>query len=213
MTGPRRTTAKGNARREALLAAAERLFAARGYSNTSVQDVAEAVGLLKGSIYYYVTSKEDLLFQVLLRNHRELRAYVTSDLAGGDPLRTVHEFMRRHVRYVLEHIEVSALYSGEQASIGAVDEWRRAINTERREHENALIAVLTEAEESGRAHLGESADLTAKALLSMANATHRWYQPGGEYSADDVALHHAGLAVRAVEVPGPNHRVSSEKTL
>ena len=46
---------------------ATRLFAERGFAGTSLQDIASAVGLLKGSIYYYIKTKEDLLYELVNR--------------------------------------------------------------------------------------------------------------------------------------------------
>ena len=54
-----------NNRLELIIEAAARMFDAKGYSATSTQDIANEVGLLKGSIYYYINSKEDLLFRII----------------------------------------------------------------------------------------------------------------------------------------------------
>ena len=48
-----------------MLDTAARIFYERGYANASVQDVAEALGILKGSLYHYIDTKEDLLFRLL----------------------------------------------------------------------------------------------------------------------------------------------------
>ena len=46
-------------------------FHEKGYEATSIQDIADAVGILKGSLYYYITSKEDLLFEILEDVHQQ----------------------------------------------------------------------------------------------------------------------------------------------
>ena len=70
-----------------VLEAAARVFHEKGYESTSIQDIADAVGILKGSLYYYITSKEDLLFEILqdvheqgLRNLERIR--IEGDLCG-----------------------------------------------------------------------------------------------------------------------------------
>ena len=62
--------------REALLAEAETLFRQKGYRNTTMADIAKATGLLKGSLYYYFPSKEDLALAILARVGEELRSSV-----------------------------------------------------------------------------------------------------------------------------------------
>lgn len=62
--------------REAVLAEAETLFRQKGYGNTSMADIAKATGLLKGSLYYYFPSKEDLALAILARVGEGLRKAV-----------------------------------------------------------------------------------------------------------------------------------------
>ena len=58
-------------RREEVLETAARVFREKGYESTSIQDIADAVGILKGSLYYYMDSKEDLLYEILKGVHEE----------------------------------------------------------------------------------------------------------------------------------------------
>jgi AcrR family transcriptional regulator len=74
---PRRSDAtRAKLRRREIIEAAAEIFHRKGYSETSVQDIAEAVGILKGSLYYYIDSKEDLLFQMLLEVHEGAKGIV-----------------------------------------------------------------------------------------------------------------------------------------
>ena len=201
---------KGRQRREDILQAAESLFATRGYEATTTQDIADAIGILKGSLYYYVSSKQELLFQVVLRNHKRLHRYVLEDPAYQtlDPLTAVQLFVERHVRFVLTHNAVSALYSQELDVVRMVDAWWKAISAERRQHEAALVRLITLARPPDGSVLDDET-LSARALLSMANATIRWFHADGRYRPDDVAAHHAALAVRAIqpiEIRSPGDR-------
>src|ERR1700679_3195574 len=62
-------TPKGRRRDREVLRAATTVFYERGYASATVQDVADALGMLKGSLYYYIDSKEDLLYRLLLEIH------------------------------------------------------------------------------------------------------------------------------------------------
>lgn len=193
---------KARRRRESILEAAENLFATKGFSGTTIQEIADAIGILKGSLYYYVSSKEELLFEVVLRNHQRLHHHVLDDpaLNSQDGVDAVRLFVERHVSFVLLHNAVSALYLQELDVVRTVDEWWEALSAERRRYEAALVGLI----EAVRVHDDDSivddAALTARALLSMANATIRWFRPDGPYRREDVAAHHAELAVRALGV-------------
>ena len=64
----------GGTSREAILSVAERLFAARGFANVSVRDIAEEAGVTHPLIYYHYRSKQELLAAVLQRNQERMRA-------------------------------------------------------------------------------------------------------------------------------------------
>ncbi|HLK26679.1 MAG TPA: TetR family transcriptional regulator [Caulobacteraceae bacterium] len=68
---PRRTTTAGQATRERILAAAERLFAAQGFAGVSMPQIAQASGITAGAIYKHFASKADLFFQVVTRAVQE----------------------------------------------------------------------------------------------------------------------------------------------
>ena len=198
-----RASAKGARRREAIFTAATRLFAERGYAQTSIQDIAEEAGILKGSLYYYVSSKEELLYQLLVRNHEALYAHVAGRAPAADEpaLAAVHSFVRRHVAYVLAHAELSALYAQESAALQADERWVRELRRLRRRHEDALGALLRAAIEAGEA-VDDDVVMTARAILSMANATYRWQRSSPRRSPDQIAEHHARLAVHAISATG-----------
>jgi TetR/AcrR family transcriptional regulator, cholesterol catabolism regulator len=180
--------------------AATRLFVERGYEETSVQDVAESIGMLKGSLYYYMRTKEDLLFWVLRGNHQRLRATVVES-AGFDglaPLERIRTFVRRHVSFVLEHAAISALYAQKFSVLESTPQHRREIIELRRSYENFLVSLIAECHAEPATAAGADPVLTGRALLAMCNAAHAWFHPGGHYTREQIVEHHAELAVRAV---------------
>src|SRR5436309_15735984 len=91
-------------RGEEVYAAALRLFTEKGYHATSMQDIAAAVGLYKGSLYHYIGSKEDLLVQVFERAMGSLLVSVEDmvadqSLSAADQLRRV---VQAHVAAVAD---------------------------------------------------------------------------------------------------------------
>jgi AcrR family transcriptional regulator len=191
---------KGQRRREVILREAAALFTTKGYSLTTTQDIADRAGIAKGSLYYYFNSKEELLFSILLQNQEQLHRSVIDghDFASTGELADVRVFLSRHVQFVLTHNAVSALFGQEAGVVRAVDSWWNTLSAARRVHEDLLVAIIRRAQASGQANDHLDASLTARALLAMANSTLQWYRHEGRYGPDDVAAHHAELAVSAL---------------
>jgi TetR/AcrR family transcriptional regulator, cholesterol catabolism regulator len=78
-----------------LLDSAAKLFAERGYNATSMQEVADALGLLKGSLYYYIDSKADLLAKIVEDTQEETLAIL--DEAAGRADLAPEERLRRYI--------------------------------------------------------------------------------------------------------------------
>ncbi len=92
--------------------AAARLFKEKGYHATTVQDIANEVGMLKGSLYYHIQSKEQLLTEVLLSAVEVLRGCLTrllsSDLHPQEKLRRAILF---HTQAYLDNEELPVFYN------------------------------------------------------------------------------------------------------
>src|SRR3954470_17525272 len=105
------TASKGaTSREDEILAAAARIFREKGYHGTSVRDIAESVGLLKGSLYHYIRSKEDLLARVfdgaLEDTATDRPAIATSDASATGRLR---EMVAAFVRAVTANLDAVGL--------------------------------------------------------------------------------------------------------
>src|SRR5918999_1583403 len=115
-----RTTQRGGGDRpprirdaEVLETAAE-VFARRGYAAATVQEVADELGMLKGSIYYYTKSKEDLLFRLLSAVHDDVDRLLGEvvEIPDLDPLERLCEYVRRQVAHNLrDPIRISVYYN------------------------------------------------------------------------------------------------------
>jgi AcrR family transcriptional regulator len=194
------TETRGDRRVREITDAAARLFVERGYEETSVQDVAAAVGVLKGSLYYYIDTKEDLLFWVLRRNHESLRAHVVVEQRYDElePLDRIRTFVARHLEFVLDHPGMSALYVQKFALLAATPQRQQEILGLRRAYEHVLVGLIADAQAAGAALPGPDPRLTARALLAMGNAAPTWYRTGGRFGKAEIVGHHADLALRAI---------------
>src|SRR5215204_3461616 len=104
---PPTRNAGGRRREREIYEAAIATFHRRGYADTSVEEIAEAVGILKGSLYHYIDSKEDLLFGILREVHVETDQLLAAARQRSDltPLEQLLEYVRAQVTYNAENVE------------------------------------------------------------------------------------------------------------
>ncbi len=173
VSGSRRTS-----RREDLLAAAGALFARQGFEGTSMRDVAKAVGMLPGSLYYHFASKEEMFLTI--------HAEVVDDMlrrAGAaigdatDPWEKLERAAVAHLEGLLEHGNLLAIISPN------FPESREALNerikAHRRGYEKLFSGIVDE--------MGMPADrgrLMRLQLMGALNWTPIWYRPGGAAPAE-----------------------------
>jgi len=191
-----------------ILAAAARLFATRGYSATTMNDVAAACGLSKATLYHYVHDKHDLLAQVSRGHVARLESLVADVLARGLPpaellAALIECFMSAYASAQHEHRvlteDVKFLQPAPQQEV--LDGQRR------------VVAVFAEAIAAARPELAARpmAGALAMLLFGMMNWTFTWLKAAGPLSHEAVArmvseLFFGGLpAVRAVPARRPGH--------
>jgi len=191
------TTAKGGERRDQIVRAAAETFYRKGYDATTTQDIAEAVGMLKGSLYYYISAKEDLLYETINEVHEvcatNLERHAVMD---GDPLTRMWALVHDHVVGNAEHLLSSAVFFRD---VGALTGRRRTQILELRDQlDSALRQLIHEGQTTGRIRDDVDADVAAPGILTMCDALYHWYRPDGTLSASDVATKYADLAVGGV---------------
>jgi AcrR family transcriptional regulator len=193
-------TERRTSREDQLFEAATRLFKEKGYHNTSMQDLADALGVQKASLYYYIDSKEELLRRLLRRATTLLGAqidtYYAADLPPAEKLR---QALENHAVTIMDHLDLVSVYLQEYHSLPP-ERLKEAMEV-REHYERVLMQIL----EDGIAS-GDFRPLNAKmavfGLLGMLNWSHQWFSPEGTLSSQEVAAILADLALRGV-VAGP----------
>ncbi|MDB4355700.1 TetR/AcrR family transcriptional regulator [Akkermansiaceae bacterium] len=105
-------TPEGQARNEEIFQAAAELMVQRGYAGTSMGDLAKAVGMTKAGLYHHISSKQDMLFQILLHAMEGLeRTVIEPAKRITDPEERLREMIRLHVRGLFDHgLEFALLF-------------------------------------------------------------------------------------------------------
>jgi len=178
--------ARYEGRRQALIEAAAKLFAERGYEETSIGDLSEATGLTAGGIYHYTASKEGLLIAICDELLDPLldraRAIVAVDAPPTEHLR---ELLRTWLLHIEGHLPHMLVFSQERHTIEREPQWR-AVRRQRKEFEEILDGVLARGEADGSMTF-EDRGLALLALLGMVNYAPQWLRPGGRRSAEEIA--------------------------
>jgi TetR/AcrR family transcriptional regulator, cholesterol catabolism regulator len=206
-TSRQRRSSAPRHRREQILAASAEVFSEKGYESTSIQDIADAVGILKGSLYYYITSKEDLLFEIIQGVHEEALKNLDQvrDL-DGDALQKIRAFVVVHLTFNATNLVRMAVFFQDFRSLNGK---RREIIVEERDlYDSFLRDLIRQGQDEGSVCPEIEPKLAAITVLGMMNWICQWYRPGGKLSAADIANAYgdvvvAGLACSArTHVPG-----------
>ncbi len=187
----------GRRRDQEVLDAAAKVFHDRGYADASVQHIADELGILKGSLYHYIDSKEDLLFRILEESHLEVESILADVRAmEAEPLAKLHEYTRRQVEYTSRNLAKMAIYYHDVDKLS--DDRRKALYKRRRVHEQFVVDCITAAQEAGDANAAHDPRLTANYLFGSMIWVYRWYRPGGKTKPAQVAAQCADFVVAGV---------------
>jgi TetR/AcrR family transcriptional regulator, cholesterol catabolism regulator len=168
-------------RRAELTRAAARLFAEKGYHGTSVCDLAEALGLQKGSLYTHIDSKAELLWEVAREGAEAFHAALDALPDDGPVLERIRAALRAHLQVVAEQLDIATVF---------VREWRyleggrrEQFVAERRRYEERIRGLFREGREVGELRTDLDDATAALLALSAANWAYTWLRPGADTDA------------------------------
>jgi len=170
-----------SARRTELTRAAARLFAERGYHGTSVGDLAQALGVQKGSLYSHIESKADLLWEVAREGAEAFHAGLDSVPEEGAVIERIREALRAHLRVIAEQLDIATVFIREWRYLEG--ERRERFLAERRRYEERFRALFREGRELGELRTDLDDGTAALLALSAANWAYTWLRPGSDTDA------------------------------
>jgi AcrR family transcriptional regulator len=186
----------GVTREDEIRAAAFRIFREKGYHGTSMQDIADEVGLLKGSLYHYIPSKEALLGR-LFEGALETPLATLSEIAKRDATASerIREMVKTYALAVVSNLDAVGVFLREWRELPAKE---LAVVRERRRAMRRLFErVIEEGIRTGEFARGD-AKLATLAILGMCNWMYEWYRPRGRKGADAIAEELARRAVASL---------------
>jgi AcrR family transcriptional regulator len=187
-------------RRQEVIAAATRLFVTRGYHSATIDDIAAAVSLNKGTLYYYYESKANILFDILLGISEKQLSAVQQRREGSSADEAVREYIRRMVLFIVENRDEALLTLQESPFL---DFWlskdqARTLRDRYREIEGCLKKLIVEGI-AKKDFVASDARVMAEAILGMVSWLPRWHQAKGRVSASELADQFSSLVIQGLQ--------------
>ena len=170
-------------RKAELTRAAARLFAEKGYHGTSVGDLADALGVQKGSLYSHIDSKADLLWEVAREGAEAFHAALDTVPDEGPVVERIRLALCAHLRVVAEQLDIATVFVREWRYLEG--ERRERYVAERRHYEERFRALFREGREHGELRTDLDDGTATLLVLSSANWAYTWLRPGAD--TDDLA--------------------------
>ncbi|MEU6573417.1 TetR/AcrR family transcriptional regulator [Streptomyces sp. NPDC046805] len=177
-----------------ILEVSTRMFADKGYAATSLQQIADDLGLLKGSLYYYITSKDDLLYEVIrevyVRGVENFRALAGR---GGDAVERLRRAVEGHVVYLIEHLAATTVYLHEYERLSEEAKAKLAEFDYVKEVRDLIVI----GQDQGGFRRDLDPALAALSVLGSTNWIYRWYHAGAR-APEEIGREFADIAVRGL---------------
>ncbi|WP_026416333.1 TetR/AcrR family transcriptional regulator [Actinomadura oligospora] len=201
---PRRRDAEGTAaaraeRRAELLATAAEVFASKGYSATTIRQVADAAGILGGSLYYHFDSKESMADEILSTFLDDMWAAYDRVLDAGLGAReTLEALVVESFRSIDRHRPAVVVYQNESKHLATSERFAYLLDSHRR-----FERMWTDLLERGVAEGAFRADLDRGLVYRFIRDTvwvaANWYQRGGRLSAEDIAKQYLAMVLEGIQ--------------
>lgn len=186
MNLPTAPLSKSMRRREEIIQTATELFDRQGFFNTSLDDVAQAIGLKREALYYYFKNRAELLLAIIepqaIGLIAGLEEIVSSDLPSEQKL---HRAMENHLdRFDRHCLEMTITLR--DGIMGSSDPVQSSMTRVWKTYEKLWTALIKEGQDSGQFQNIGDPKMIAFGILGMCNWLARWYKPDKEVSIEQL---------------------------
>lgn len=172
------------AKYEEIINTAAEMFAEKGFRDTTIQEIARELGMTGAAIYYYVDSKDRLLYEVWKRAGRKLQDGVDAERAGpGSPVDKLRGAFRRHLEVIISNraiFEVLILQRSRLPEYG-----RENLIEDERRYVATIVDLISEI--PGEQLRLKEPRILALGVIAMLNGVIRWYTPDQRLSLEELA--------------------------
>ncbi|GAA3984957.1 TetR/AcrR family transcriptional regulator [Comamonas faecalis] len=172
------------AKRNAVLSTAAQMFNERGFHATSLDDIAASLHVSKPTLYYYVKNKDEILLECVKKGlHMTLDGIEASRAAGGNAVDMLRACMQVYADIVTQPFGMCLIRVGDEE---VPEPSRTELRRMKREIDLAFRRLVAQGVEEGSLAPCDP-KITAFVIAGALSWIGRWYQPGGDYGAEQVA--------------------------
>jgi AcrR family transcriptional regulator len=183
-------------KRERILEAASQLFYERGFSGTTMDDVAGRLSVTKPFIYTYFENKHALLVAIYeMATQRLLSTLQQAMSLDGTPDEQLRDFVQRFARENMESVMISTVFLQEEKHLD--EKFLMSIRKHQHEFDRQLAELIRRGRAAGVFHV-EDPTVASLAITGMVRWLQRWYKPAGRLPVDEISRLLADMALGAV---------------
>lgn len=193
---------------EIILRHAAHVFAEKGYEGASIRDISRASGVSLSGLYYYVESKQKLLYLIQIHTFRTILSHLQHELQEiTDPAARLRILVRNHLEYFLRHpMEMKVLAREDDALAG---EYRKEVAEIKRRYYGTALEIFEELRRAGQARR-LNPRIAVLSLFGMMNWIHTWHRPQLDPQAEALSDVMSEMFLHGVM---NGHRAGFEKPL
>ena len=189
------------ARNAEILQAAAKVFYRKGFHAARIQDIADELGMQKGSLYHYISTKEDLIQGLVAGALEKMIEETSSIVATGHPARQkVAMAIEAHLRRTVEDRETWGILMREDLELlnrNSPADIRVLV----KQYESLWDGVVAEGVASGEFDPNLDQRVAVQALLALCTGILSWFDPNGRLPVQEVARLYAQFALRGIQNP------------
>lgn len=179
------------------------MFAAQGYNATTVRKIADAAGMLAGSLYYHFDSKESMLDEILSTFLTELwEGYDTVLASSLGPRQTIEALVTESFREIDRHRAAVAIYQKESRHLSAQPRFHYLADSQTK-FEKAWLGTLERGVADGVFRDDLDIRLTYRFVRDTVWVAASWYRPGGQHSPEEIARQYLSMVLDGIAVRTP----------
>jgi TetR/AcrR family transcriptional regulator, cholesterol catabolism regulator len=189
-------------RREELLAIAAGLFARKGFRNTTVRDIADAAGILSGSLYHHFDSKESMVDEILSSFQEELFGQYDEILASGDDARTkLERAVLVSFEAIDKHHDEVAIFQNDAAYLLTFDRFGY-LGDRNQQSREVWLTLLRAGIDAGVVRDDLDLELTYRFIRDTVWVAVSWYRPGGRRTHTEIAQQYLTILLDGIAIQG-----------
>lgn len=196
---PQKKTPTNNERLAEVYRTAAQIILRKGYDATSVNDIANALGMTKAGLYHYISGKKELLFDIMTFGLDELNdECVAPAHSVADPSERLHFIITKHAQLVTRGQGAITILVDEITALTPAQQ--RKITARKRDYFDKLRGTLEQLKAEGKL---QDVDTTTAAfsILGMVNWLSRWFRPDGSMTPDQIGEEIAKIVLHGLIRP------------